>query len=91
MCTAYLAITLSATLLQNKKGFLRALISLVLFLALTWGSNWLAQKLLYDRIAIDATLEQMRGVIGWSLLMNAVLCALFTGASAWLLDRRVNL
>ena len=31
MCTAYLAITLSATMLQNKKGFVRALISLLLF------------------------------------------------------------
>ena len=39
MCTAYLAITLSATMLQNKKGLLRALISLVLFVALTWGAN----------------------------------------------------
>ena len=45
MCTAYLAITLSATLLQNKKGFLRALISLVLFVALTWGSSWITQRL----------------------------------------------
>ena len=91
MCTAYLAITLSATLLQNKKGFLRGLISVVLFVALSWGSGWLAQKLLYNKVAIDATFEQMRGVIGWSLLLNAVLCALFVAASAWLLDRKVNL
>ena len=91
MCTAYLAITLSATLLQNKKGFVRGLISLVLFLALTWGSNWLAQKLLYERIALDATFAEMTGVIGWSLLLNAALCAVFVAASAWLLDRKVNL
>ena len=45
MCTAYLAITLSATLLQNRKGFLRALISLVLFFALTWGCSALTQRL----------------------------------------------
>jgi hypothetical protein len=91
MCTAYLAITLSATLLQNKKGFLRGLISVVLFVALSWGSGWLTQKLLYNKVAIDATFEQMRSVIGWSLLLNAVFCALFIGASAWLLDRKVNL
>lgn len=91
MCTAYLAITLSATLLQNKKGFLRGLISLALFLALTWGCNWLAQKLLYDRVEIDATLSQLTATLGWSFLLNAVLCALFAGVSAWLLDRKVNL
>lgn len=91
MCTAYLAITLSATLLQNKKGFLRGLISLTLFVALTWGSSWIAQKLFYGSVEIDATLEQMRGVIGWSCLVNLAFCALFTGASAWLLDHKVNL
>ena len=37
MCTAYLSITLSATLLQNKKGFLRGLISFALFVALSWA------------------------------------------------------
>ena len=52
MCTAYLAITLSATLLQNKKGFLKGLISILLFVALSWGSSWLAQKLLYERVAL---------------------------------------
>ncbi len=91
MCTAYLAITLSATLLQNKKGFVRGLISLVLFVALTWGSNLLVQKLLYNKVALNATFAEMTGVIGWSLLLNAVLCAAFVAASAWLLDRKVNL
>lgn len=91
MCTAYLAITLSATLLQNKKGFLRALISLVLFGVLTWGANWLAQRLLYDRVALDTPFEQMTGVLAWSALMNVALSAVFAAASAWLLDRKVNL
>lgn len=92
MCTAYLAITLSATLLQNKKGFLRALISLLLFIALTWGSNWVAQRLLYDRVSDAASsLQQFTGVLGWSLVLNLAFCALFTVASAWLLDRKVNL
>lgn len=92
MCTGYLAITLSATLLQNKKGFLRALISLVLFLALTWGSSWLTNKLLYSNFrATEATLSQLSGVLGWSMLLNTALSALFAGVSAWLLDRKVNL
>lgn len=92
MCTAYLAITLSATLLQNKKGFLRTLISLVLFAALTWGCARLTQKLLYDRISgFYATLPQLSSVLGWSVLLNAALCAAFAAASAWLLDKKVNL
>ncbi|MBR1822387.1 MAG: hypothetical protein IJ769_12315 [Clostridia bacterium] len=91
MCTAYLAITLAATLLQNKKGFLRGLISLALFTALTWGSGWLAQRLLYDRVDTSATLNQLTGLLGWSLLLNIALGAVFVAASAWLLDRKVNL
>ena len=91
MCTAYLAITLSATMLQNKKGFLRAMISLVLFVALTWGANWLVQRLIYDRVALDTPFAEMTGTIAWSLLFNLALSAAFVGASAWLLDHRVNL
>lgn len=91
MCCAYLAITLSATLLQNKKGFLRGLISLVLFALLTWGGNWLSQKLCYDHVAVNASFEEFKTALRWSLLLNAGLCAVFTAASAWLLDRKVNL
>ena len=91
MCTAYLSITLSATLLQNKKGFLRGLISLALFVALTWGSSWIAQKLFYGGVEIDTSFSQMRSALGWSCLVNFAFCAIFTGASAWLLDHKVNL
>lgn len=91
MCSAYLAITLAATLLQNKKGFLRGLISLVLFVALTWGASWLTQRLLYDRVSLDASFAEFQGALGWSLLLNAALSAVFVAASAWLLDRKVNL
>jgi hypothetical protein len=91
MCTAYLSITLSATLLQNKKGFLKGLISLTLFILLSWGSSWLAQKLLYERVALGTTLEEVKAVLGWSLLFNFALCAIFAAVSAWLLDRKVDL
>ena len=91
MCTAYLAITLSATLLQNKKGFLKGLISFALFGVLSWGSSWLAQKLLYERVTLGATVGEFRATLGWSLLLNLALCALFAGASAWLLDHKVDL
>ena len=91
MCTAYLAITLSATLLQNKKGFLKGLISIVLFVALSWGSSWLAQKLLYTRIEFGAEIDEFKRTLGLSLLLNFGLCALFAGVSAWLLDKKVDL
>ena len=91
MCTAYLAITLSATLLQNRKGFLRVLISFALFIALTWGSGWLTQKLIYDRMGMGETLSQMSGILAVSLLFNIALCALYAWASSWLLSRKVNL
>ena len=91
MCTAYLSITLSATLLQNKKGFLRGFISLALFVALTWGSSWIMQKLFYGGVEFDTSFAQMRDALAWSGLANFVFCALFTGASAWLLDHKVKL
>ena len=91
MCTAYLAITLSATLLQNRKGFLRGLISIALFIALTWGSGWLTQTLIYDRMGMGETVSQMSGTLAVSLLFNIALCAIYAGASAWLLNRKVNL
>ena len=91
MCTAYLAITLSATWLQNRKGFLRTVISLALFGLLTWGCGWIAEKLLYSRVDINATFQQFTGTLGWSLLLNGAFCAVFIAASAWLLDRKVNL
>jgi len=91
MCTAYLAITLSATLLQNKKGFLRGLISVALFVALSWGASWLTQKLLYTRIRLGAEISEFRTILGWNAALDFALCALFAGASAWLLDRKLNL
>lgn len=93
MCTAYLAITLSATLLQNKKGFVRGLISFALFVALTWGSSWLTQKLFPVDISDVGTVGagQLTGVLGWSALLNFAFCAVFCVASAWLLDRKVDL
>lgn len=92
MTTAYLAVTLSATLMQNKKGFLRALVSFLLFVALTWGASWLSQRLLYDRVSgVSSTVNELKGALGWSALLNFAFCALFTGASTWLLEHKVNL
>ena len=95
MCTAYLAITLSATLLQNKKGFVRGLISLVLFCALSWGAGWLTQRLLNGSVSFDSvesiTSGQLTRAFGLSALLNFGFCAVFTVVSAWLLDHKIDL
>ncbi|MBQ8110231.1 MAG: hypothetical protein IJ124_08755 [Clostridia bacterium] len=92
LCTGYLAVTLSATLMQNKKGLWRGLVSLVIFVALTWGSSWITQKLLYDRVNIvNANADILRDLLLWASLLNFAFCAAFTFASAWLLKHKVNL
>ena len=92
MCTAYLAITVSATLLQNKRGFLRALVSLGVFIALTRVSGWLSQRLVYDSVRdADITMRLFLRTLGWSMLLNGSLGAIYAGVSAWLLGHKVNL
>ena len=91
MCTAYLAITLGATLLQNKRGFLRGLISFALFAALSWGSGWLVQRLITGRLGLDASAAQLQGLLGRLALADLALCAVFTGCSALLLDKKLDL
>ncbi len=91
MCTAYLAITLSATLLQNKRGFLRGLISFALFAALTWLSGWLSQKLVFDRVSLNTGAAALQALFGWSVLLDLAFCAAFTACAALLLDRKIDL
>ena len=89
LCTAYLAITLSATLLQNKKGFIRALVSLVFFFALSWATGRVTGMGVGD--ALPENTEELLGMLGRQALINGGFCVLFGGLSAFLLDRKVNL
>ena len=100
MCTAYLAITVSATLLQNRKGFLRGLVSVLLFFALTWGAGWLSGKvtdlvprLLHTGAFNPASMDMgtMRAVLCASLGLHLALGGLFAAVSASLLKRKVSL
>ncbi|MER2144042.1 MAG: hypothetical protein ABS888_09595, partial [Eubacteriales bacterium] len=59
MCTAYLAITLSATLLQNKRGFLRLLVSFALFVALNYITGKVGGLVSSDN-APETTAELLR-------------------------------
>ena len=89
-CTAFLAITLSATLMQNRKGFLRGLLSFLFFFLLVWGAQALEDALL-GPLTRAASMSAMLRRLGASLAVNLAFCGLFAWLSAWLLDRRVNL
>ena len=100
MCTAYLAITVSATALQNRKGFLRALLSALLFFALTWGSGWLTERLtnlvprlLHTGALSPASMDHrtLMATLAADLVMNFLLGGLFAVVSASLLKRKVSL
>ena len=89
MCTAYLAITLSATLLQNKRGFLRALVSFVLFLAL----NYITSKVggVAASNASPTSSKELFRLLGARAAVEFAFAVLFAGLSALLLDRKVSL
>ena len=89
MCAACLAITLSATLLQNKKGFLRFLVSFALFCALQFAMNS-AYNGLIGTPRVQTVREATR-YVGLGLALETGFCVLYAGVSAWLLDRKVSL
>lgn len=89
MCTAFLAITLSATLLQNKKGFLRLLVSVLLFFALNAITGRVGSLAVRD--AVPADTDELLRMLGARAGINFAFAALFAWLSAFLLDRKVSL
>ncbi|MBR1561019.1 MAG: hypothetical protein IJ646_12330 [Clostridia bacterium] len=89
MCTAYLSITLGSTLLQAKKGFLRGVVTIVLFLALNWLTNRVA-GLVSGSGEFDDMAQVMRS-LGAQAGIELAIAVAFTGLTAWLLDRKVSL
>ena len=90
MCTAYLAITLSATLLSNKKNGIRFLASGALFFILEWGASRL-NELIVDAMPRAYTMEKMLARLGVSLGFYLALSAVFALVSASLLKHKVDL
>lgn len=89
MCAAYLAITLAATMLQNRRGFMRFLLSFVIFAALQY-----LMRLATDRLLGTASADSLAEAAGYlyrNLALDGAFCVLFAGASAVLLDRKVSL
>ena len=90
MCTAYLSITLSATLLQNNKGFVRALISVLLFFAINYGAGKINSAIIETSPALRTPSDVLR-VVGITLAVNLALSAVFAVISAYLLKKKVSL
>ena len=90
--TAYLAITLAVTLLENKKGFVRGLVSVILYIAITFGIAQLAGVWIIARINMhfDSLVSVLLSL--WPLFALYLGCGiLFCWLSALLLDRKVSL
>lgn len=89
---SYLSITLSATLLQNRKG--KWVLSVAFFLLLVWASGRLASLWGYDVSSVDRMLDTLDGVLQAclpSLLQSIGVLLVSVFGSAWLLDRYVSL
>ena len=90
MCTAYLAITFSATFLQNKKGFVRGLVSFLLFAVITWAAGQ-GSRAISKAMPNPTTLARMfrllAAVLGYYLTLSGV----FAWLSASLLKHKVSL
>lgn len=89
LCTAYLAMTVSATVMSTKKGFWRGFVSFGLFIVLTLIVSALSDSLLSPDSVTDA--DALTGLLGASVLLSAAISCLFAWASAVLLNRRVSL
>ena len=89
MCTAYLAITLSATLLQNKKGFVRVLVSFLFFGALNWCTSRVSSIAAWN--SDPATTSELLRQLGIQAAVDLSFAVVFAGLSAWLLDKKVDL
>lgn len=89
---AYLAITLSSTLLQNRKG--KAFVSVLFFLVLAWAvsklSNLWSDDMYLANMQLDTLSDAVRACLPWLLQAVAVLLVSLFG-SAWLLERYVSL
>ena len=87
---AYFAITLSATFMRGKKG--HALVSVALFLALSWGISQLVGLMMpKDVYLMVSNAKDMTRLLAPQALLNLVVLALSIVSCAWMLKKRVDL
>ena len=89
MCCAYLAVTLSTTILQTRKSVLKMAISFGIFMGLNYISNEVTGRVTGD-LEQYAAAEVLR-LLGLRAAIEFAFSLAFAGISAWLLDRKVSL
>jgi len=89
LSTAYLAMTVSATVMNNRRGFWRGFVSFSLFVALVLLTGFAGNKLFTPEIVEDV--DALIRLLGTATLFSAAVSCLFAFASAALLNRRVSL
>lgn len=89
MCTAYLAITIRATIMQTNKPFIRFAFSFIIFMILNYITTR-AGSALFGSI-IPETVEQMVRLLVLRGVLNFGFIVLFASTTAWLLDTKINL
>ena len=85
---AYLAITISATVLNSRRG--RGFLSFALFCAIVYGLSCISGLYVYNALESGFTVSYVRLLLP-SLLQSALVVALSAFLSAWLLKNRVSL
>ena len=85
---AYLAITISATILNSRKG--RGFLSFALFCAIVYGLSCISGLYVYNALESGFTVSYVRLLLP-SLLQSALVVALSAFLSAWLLKKHVSL
>lgn len=89
MCCAYLAVTVSTTILQTRKSVLKMAISFGLFVALNALTGKVSGMAAGDPEVYAA--GEVVQLLGVRAAVEFGFALLFAGASAWLLDRKVSL
>lgn len=87
---AFFAITLSATFMRGKKG--HAIISVLLFVLLSWGSSRLTSLFITDNVyeALRNAVDMVR-VLAPQMIQDALIVLASLFACAWMLKKRVDL
>ena len=85
---AYLAITISATVLNSRRG--RGFLSFALFCAIVYGLSFISGLYVYNALETGFAVSYARLLLP-SLLQSALVVALSAILSAWLLKKHVSL
>lgn len=88
LVVAYLAITLSATLLQQSR--LRGIVSAVFYFAILYGLNRLS-RLYMDEDVILSNVMDILPILTPLIIQNVVVIVVSLLGSAWLLEKKVSL